>query len=69
MKSFATEKGAKAAVRKQGLDLMPHRFEQTAEGRVAVIFQWELPEDRDELLARGFGAERLQWEGKNGYDK
>ena len=59
MKTFATEKGAKAAVRKEALHLMPHRFEQTADGRVAVIFQWELPEDRDELLGRGFGAERL----------
>lgn len=58
MKTFATEKGARAAVRKEALHLMPHRFEKTPDGRVAVIFQWELPEDRDELLGRGFGAER-----------
>jgi hypothetical protein len=35
MKTFATEKGAKAAVRKQALHLMPHRFEKTTDGRAA----------------------------------
>ena len=62
MKTFATEKGARAAVRKQAFHLMPHRFEKTADGRVSVIFQWELPEDRDELLHRGFCAEKAMGE-------
>ena len=35
---------------------------QIAVGRVAVIFQWELPEDRDELLQRRFGAEKAMGE-------
>jgi len=62
MQTYATEKGAKAAVRKQGLHLMPHRFEELSDGRVSVIFQYELREDRDELIHRGFGAEKARGE-------
>jgi len=54
-RSYKTEASARAAIKREGLHAMKFTIEQRGE-RYFPLFACELPEDRRELLDRGFNA-------------
>lgn len=55
-KSYATQSNAIAAIKKAGLQNVPHHFEVVGNGNIRPVFTPELAEDAEEIRSRGFFA-------------
>jgi hypothetical protein len=55
-RTYSSKSAAKAAIKKQGLQLMPHTIEAIGFDRWKPIFTPEIMEDVEEIERRGFRA-------------